>query len=365
MSIYYKVGSLVSKNCGGILSVLLLLTSYLVWYSGSTFNESVAFFLFSYLTYLLLLNKSFYKIAFVIFLCTITKEVAFPIIVYIIFITLLIKNERLDKDLLIKSKKFFLLMGPIFLGVFVNFTFNYFRFGVIYNKFNMDPIFILTINELINNFYYLFFSPNSGLFFVWLSLSFYLCFQLGNAFFKNKLFKLFSLLLILIGICLVNLGLAKWYSPFGWIAWGPRLTLPYLGSFILLLIYIGVDDLVIFLKKVGSLMCFFAIFVVASVSLLINIAVSLETGLVFQSIFAPTKTIIEAGIEPFAVQLVPHDIFFVGLSEQMSRSLPSSLFVKVFEMHPILLAFIEINLLTIIYFLYKDIKNTNLKSGSY
>jgi hypothetical protein len=40
-----------------------------------------------------------------------------------------------------------------------------------------------------------------------------------------------AVLLIFLGI---NLSLARWWQPFGWIAWGPRLTLPWLPGLALL-----------------------------------------------------------------------------------------------------------------------------------
>jgi hypothetical protein len=38
-------------------------------------------------------------------------------------------------------------------------------------------------------------------------------------------------------LLLTTLGFSKWYAPFGWIGWGPRLLLPWIPASILLLLY--------------------------------------------------------------------------------------------------------------------------------
>jgi hypothetical protein len=116
-----------------------------------------------------------------------------------------------------------------------NVAFNYARFGSFLNSIYLDPTFIVPSWKIqLSYFLGAWFSPNAGIIFFWPS---------------------FFLLLVLSGLCAVKavrvsgerlaavpwstvvlvtagvmLGLSKWYAPFGWVCWGPRLLLPWLPA---------------------------------------------------------------------------------------------------------------------------------------
>lgn len=351
---YYRVGYKYAGQNGGILSILLILSGYLTWYSRSTFNESAAFFLFTYLVYLIIMDGSLYKLLLTILLCVITKEVAAPIIIYILLITFLFKHGSIDKGYIKLLKLNIILVIPILIGVLINTLFNYLRFGVFYNKFNVDPILMANLKDTILNFIYLFVSPNSGLIFVWTSLFFLIVLEGLILLKSNDYFKKLLFWIILLGIAFVNLGLAKWFSPFGWVTWGPRLTLPYLGGFVLLMVTISIKDISTYLQNLKPNQFLIYFLFISNISFLINIGALIDTSIIYNHVFSPTKTIIESGISPFAVQIVPREIFFKGLHEQMSRFIPLTIYFDIFLRNITFLILFELNLFLLAYFYIKN-----------
>lgn len=318
--LYFLAGKKIYGFCGGCLLVMVVSSGYLTWYATSTFNESVSFFLFSLLGYLLICKANVFKVGLVVLACTLTKEIAFPIIIYIFLLSLfyekLVENKSAKKYLI----KYYSLCVYLLTGLVINFLFNYFRFGVYFNSFNLDPQLMVSFKESLQYWLYLLVSPNFGLLFVWPSLIAFIFLGIfSNLKCSNKNILLF-LCLNVGGVFLVNLGLSRWYSPFGWMAWGPRLTLPYIGSFFLLFASASLKDMLNYLSRYKAQHISIMFFIVFSFSFLANIAAYLDPGVMLEAIFRPTKIIINSGIVPFAVQTVPHDIFIAGLLEMMRES---------------------------------------------
>jgi hypothetical protein len=113
--------------------------------------------------------------------------------------------------------------------------FNFYRFGVFYNALYLNPILLVTDPGIrLSYFLGLWLSPAGGLLFFWPSLVLLLVFALRRA-----TLPVWGLVVFLGAM---TVGLSKWFAPFGWVAWGPRLLLPWLPA-VLVLFLIAVPDL--------------------------------------------------------------------------------------------------------------------------
>ena len=221
------------------MGVLILLTSPLFWYAKSTFNEITAALVILAFTSSLILNCNLWTIVILSFLVAITKETAFPFACFIGLIWIVYsKNTRNSFTPL-----FAVLLG-IINGIIVNTLFNYFRYGVWFNKELLQDKFIVnSIPQKVSSFLGIWASPNGGILFYWTSFFCYLFFL--SSFYvivrSKKQYKSNLQNIIFISIItfliLLTFSLANWWAPFGWVSWGPRLIIPWLPSILLLAIY--------------------------------------------------------------------------------------------------------------------------------
>jgi hypothetical protein len=316
---YMKIGYIAGGKKGAACGLLLLVSGYMLWYMASTFNEATTFTLFSLLALSIIDKWKYSYTAILALLCTLTKEISIPIVIYFIFLSVVVTQYRLNlnKDFFrsfIKDYKYTFIC--VMLGGIINSLFNYFRFQSFKNIVNLDPIFMTPSKYVSDLFYNLFFSPSGGLLFVWFSL---ISFIIVGLIFCNNNRKVLIGLAIL-PIIIINWGLSHWYSPFGAIAWGPRLTLPYLGAIGIILLFIIVPSFTSIVNKFKRYIGFVLILVVSYISALPNIAAGLNSPIFLNAIYAPTKTILEINIQPFAVQLVPPDIYMKAVLEVWERS---------------------------------------------
>ena len=75
---FARGGALGAGKKGSHFAMILLLSSYFIWYPWSTFNEATAFTLFSMLAIAVLDKWSLAWISIISFLCVITKEMVIP-----------------------------------------------------------------------------------------------------------------------------------------------------------------------------------------------------------------------------------------------------------------------------------------------
>jgi hypothetical protein len=118
-------------------------------------------------------------------------------------------------------------------GVATNLQFNVFRYGTAQNGWEL--VSYLRVPSLMQhaiNLAALWVSPNGGLlvFAPWLTLAVVaLALRRGPSPWPERVATASPLLLL--GV--LTLGLARWFSPFGWISWGPRFCTPWLPSLLL------------------------------------------------------------------------------------------------------------------------------------
>lgn len=115
-------------------------------------------------------------------------------------------------------------------GVACLLIFNVFKFGTWRNIVHSDPILRATgTGRRFEIFLGLLFSPNGGLFWYWpaallVAVVLVVALSRGRAALGSPAFV--ASLLTLAGFAAQLVGLANWYAPFGWVAWGPRLMVP-------------------------------------------------------------------------------------------------------------------------------------------
>jgi hypothetical protein len=242
VGMYLFVIKISNRNLA-IFSVLILLTSPLLHYSRTTFNET-AFSLFSFLFIIsILLGRSILEVSILSVFLVIQKETSLPLMVILVGLAALSKahqNEKITSVILrIRNQIFGFLIGAS-IGLLLNTLFNLFRYASLENSAYMEEALFGSSNllQIFSNFLGLWLSPNGGMLFSWFSATF-LIVSLVIVLLKkeSKIIDLKSLIIIITFPVLITLGAALWWAPFGWHAWGPRLMIPWIPSIIALLFY--------------------------------------------------------------------------------------------------------------------------------
>lgn len=243
------------------IAILTTITGPLPWYGKSSFNEMTAAFLTTALVIAVLSNSQIWIVTFLSFLTAITKETAFPFVIALGVVCMLEKYKNQNNqqykvtDFFQKTKSLFYLIIGTALGVLVNVGFNYFRYGEFYNiGLLREDFMVQSLTQKIIFFLGIWFSPNGGLFFFWSSLSIPLFITL-IFFYRSSKNLLTSIQMLIISSITIGLtvGFSTWFAPLGWVAWGPRLMIPWIPSIFVITMIICKQEfekfLTIFLNK--------------------------------------------------------------------------------------------------------------------
>ena len=135
--------------------------------------------------------------------------------------------------------------GPLVVGslmaIVAGGAFNLFRFGTWRNRTYLQPAYHLGPVRTARNVWNLLVAPGGGLAWFWTSL-FLLVLGLavvGVAHLSRPSRRMVGPLVVLGTFAALVVGLASWWSPFGWVAWGPRLTVPVLPALAVAAAYAG------------------------------------------------------------------------------------------------------------------------------
>ncbi len=236
--------------------VSAFVSSGLLWYGISSFNEMTAAFITLVFVYVCLKKSNAFWILFWFVLAGSTKEIAF------IFLVLLALGAW-GQDLIKKPKAYIPQLAGLGAGSVLSFAinsaFNYSRYGSIFNLANMNQeLHVPTLAIHANFFAGLLVGLNTGVLFY----AFFFCVIIIGiwilvlkkpfALWREKLAYSFPALIVMAVLFGLTLGLSKWYAPYGWVGWGPRLMLPWLPacSFLLMAVYPReMKQLVLFLFK--------------------------------------------------------------------------------------------------------------------
>jgi hypothetical protein len=239
--LFYAAGKRWAGKPAGVLLAAVLLSGYGLVYATSSFNEAAAFFLIALFVYACLSRWNWMLILSINIAAGITKEIAPP---FLMAMGLLAVISNWDRKRMQEQTKFaFILVLGFAASLVVNSAFNFFRYSSFQNVQLLAKAYTVpNISIWTDYFFMLLFSPNGGLLWAWPTwciLCFILIYQAIRIYRKQdwrtsgrEILPIIGFLLLLL---ILNVGLAKWWSPFGWVSWGPRLTLPYLGGLLLLL----------------------------------------------------------------------------------------------------------------------------------
>jgi hypothetical protein len=222
-----------------LVFVGVLFSGPMLWYARGSFGETLAAFLYLALIVRCHERAPSWEIFAWTLLACISKETAFPFVLLSAFLA----NALAPQD----SERSFaqrLRWRPLLLGVLVamalNSGFNLFRFGSPLNTYLLNPrLQVPTFGIQLDHIAAIWFSPNSGVLFFW-PTAFFL-FAAGAALairgawkqsarWGPRLKHLLPLGVVFAILFGITFGFSKWFSPFGWVAWGPRLELPWLAA---------------------------------------------------------------------------------------------------------------------------------------
>jgi hypothetical protein len=217
--------------------VLVLVSGPLLWYSRASFGEMFAAFLILAYTAACLCGSGSVFTA-VLFVCAaLTKETALPFLLLIAAVVLLV-DRRAGRSWPSRRIAAVLLAAVVSAGLTAGF--NYYRYGAPYNAVNFQDVCLVPRLKTQASFFAgIWLSPNGGLLFFWPSFVVALVLLTAAAWRSPRATGAGRIPLAGVAALLVLLtsGFSKWYQPFGWFAWGPRLMLPWVPTATMILLY--------------------------------------------------------------------------------------------------------------------------------
>ncbi|WP_375769142.1 hypothetical protein NR798_46995 [Archangium gephyra] len=228
-----------------VAAVLVLASGILFHYATRSFGEMVATFAAAALAAAWLRRGSPWLVALLAFANGLTKETAFPFIAVLGATCVVVHHVpgqpwrellRAERGRLVGAAAAVLLAGGL------SAAFNLFRFGSPVNtRYLQEASWAPPLGVQLENLVALWVAPNAGLLFYWPFLVLLLAaLPLAVARHRRGGTARPSWLPLLGVAALVGLlcaGLSRWWAPFGWWAWGPRLVLPWLPAALLVLLY--------------------------------------------------------------------------------------------------------------------------------
>jgi hypothetical protein len=215
-----------------LLYVVVLLSGPLIWYGHSSFGEMLAAAVTLGFVVACRESTSAWRIVLLCILVTISKDTAFPF-AFMLGLMACARVESAGGASRLVFPRWRLLSIATLSGVIIAALFNYMRFGVVFNRTYANPDYIVpTLSIQLDFFLGLWLAPNGGVLFFWPSFG-VVMFLAGRSAFRDhtqswkQAVPFVGTALALIGL---TLGFAKWYAPFGWTCWGPRLLLPWLPA---------------------------------------------------------------------------------------------------------------------------------------
>lgn len=218
--------------------VLALIGSSLTYQSTSGFGEMLAALLV-----LLAVAAVIWRRPVLIVVCTALattgKETLFPFIL----ILGLLAGRGQDDEWLPPWRSWAPVVAGVALGEFLNVGFDVFRFGVGRNLTYLEPITRTPgLERKLNFLAAIWFAPSNGALWYWpltvvlvLTASVVALVRFTRA--RRDLRSWLPSLLAVGTVVAFSVGLSDWYTPFGWIAYGPRLFVPILPGALVVILY--------------------------------------------------------------------------------------------------------------------------------
>jgi len=214
----------------GALVLLALIGSSLVYQSTSAFGEALAASLVV-LAVCAGIRRRPLAIFSLVFAASLGKETLAPFVVVLVLVC-----ARSDRGVLPDRRVTSAAMAGAFSAIVLAATFNVFRFGSIKNLLYLDsPLHTPGIVRKFDFFLAISGSPSAGVFWFWPFFSALALAGTGLGIrclirrpdMPNEYLPVLSVTGVML---LWFAGLSAWFSPFGWVAYGPRLEVPLLAG---------------------------------------------------------------------------------------------------------------------------------------
>jgi hypothetical protein len=217
--------------------VFVVLTGPLLAYANTSWGEVLASGLLVCLVAAAVLQAPPPVVAVAAFGACLTKETAYPVVAALGLLGLVLARRRTKRPI---AHHVAWGAAGVVLAFVVTSLFNVVRFGSVLNTNYLQSEFHTPgVSRKLELAAGLLVSPNGGIFVFWTSAS-VLLLTACLVPFTPRLRRLHSnldtrpaLVLLLASLGLI-FTLASWWTPFGWLAWGPRLTLPWMLPLVLL-----------------------------------------------------------------------------------------------------------------------------------
>lgn len=212
-----------------VLAVVLL-TGPLNFYATSAFGEMLAAALALAAIVAALCKRPVLTFALVL-LAGISKETMPPLLALLALVA-----ARNAPGLLPPRRMWIAILGGAAAAVIINAAFNVFRFGNITNLQYLQPVLSVPLHVRPSFFAALLAGPGGGLAWFWPSTLVVLGLLAASAVWAWRQHRSRDALpaLVVLGVFAALLaGTASWFSPFGWLAIGPRLLVPLMPALVM------------------------------------------------------------------------------------------------------------------------------------
>jgi hypothetical protein len=208
--------------------LILVLSGPILVYANTTWGEMLATGLLTALVAAAALRAPPFIIAVAAFGASLTKETSYPFVAALGAVGLVLASRRLQEP--IRARLVGLVAG-IVVAVVCASLFNVVRFGGPENTNYLREEFRSPLARVPELALGLLVAPNGGILIFWTSATVLvgalLAVPLLSSGGGSRRFRI-SIALSLAAFCLgVTMSLAFWWAPFGWAAWGPRLSLAW------------------------------------------------------------------------------------------------------------------------------------------
>jgi hypothetical protein len=223
-----------ARAWGPVLAVVMV-TGPLLWYSTAAFGEALACFVAALAVATVLTRRSPWIVGAAVVIGGFTKETTPPFLFVLCAVCVLaVVPERARRRAYFVA----IVVGTV-VSVVLSGLFNIFRFGSFMNSTYMQSTYRVSDTRTVARFFgALWASPNGGLLWFWPAAVGVVVLVAVAGLRRHRGVSVTRTArvagLVVLGLLVVSLaGLAGWFSPFGWIAWGPRLALPLIPAMVL------------------------------------------------------------------------------------------------------------------------------------
>jgi hypothetical protein len=220
-----------------VLFVAALASGPVLWYGHASFNEMLAAALTLTLVILLLARTGSVWIVATILGTSIAKDTSLPFVVVLALGTACYASPASlpwHRRLRLPT----IAAGAVLAAATVG-GFNYLQFRSLLNPTGLNAVYIVPTLGIQTSFFLgIWLGPNGGVVPFWPTFAAFMLLGFGAAVAvirdirrgRGRALAMIPLITVTVVLGGVTLGLSKWNSPLGWIAWGPRLLLPWLPA---------------------------------------------------------------------------------------------------------------------------------------